>query len=90
MPTLSLVCGVYTTRVHTMFRLAVPNMKSKAVSGRQGQSITPLYHGGEPVTSDYQYVADGRFSSALFTKAQKTESAFSFLPTECARSMPSE
>jgi len=63
-------------RVLVMFRLAVPNMNSKAVSGHRNTGIIRVLRGYSPVTSHYRRVADGRFSSALFTKRHQTESAF--------------
>lgn len=83
-PTLRLVCGVYTTRVQMVFRLAVLNMKSKAIFGRRNERFIPILCRGPSMTSDCFVGAVGRFSSAFFTRSCQAETVLWFMPRECA------
>ena len=58
-PTLCLVRGVYTTRVHTMFPLAVADIPGKAQSGRNSPGIRRTFVERAPAACDFSVGADG-------------------------------
>ncbi|GGP79432.1 hypothetical protein GCM10010215_00150 [Streptomyces virginiae] len=51
-PTLCLVCGVYTTCVHAVFRLAVPPIADKALTGPADMAFMPDVRERAALTSE--------------------------------------